>query len=174
MTLSAENILLQAFYQMKERAALVTSKATHENYRPLGICSQLDNQVECIQAGWEEKRDARELFHKILESEAMTWPRHSGCSVYPVPYTDTEWLKNKWKDLEPWRQRMYADVDLTEDEEPDMGAPFESCPKAGLAELAFDYLPQKCFWDSAHPYGKARLEFLEYLIEIVKQRISGA
>lgn len=170
--MTPSDILLQAFYQMKERAALVTNKAIHQNYRPLGICSQMDDLVALVEAPWGDKHAAKTLFHEILSGQATDWPRHSGCTVYPVPYTDTEWLKKKWESLSFGQQQMYSEAcDDFDDDDIEAGIPFENCPQSGLAEMTFDKIEPRYFWDANHPYGKARLEFLDFLINVVKHHV---
>jgi hypothetical protein len=170
--MSPASILATSFLAMKARAAAMTNKAIHKDYRPNGICSQFDDFVSALDVSFSEKMDARKLFHEIMEGPGGDWPGHSGCYVYPVPYSDEAELREMWSKLSPESQEVYAALDSFEEDAPEaQPVPFEKCPKGGLAELAFDYLPQKYFWDANHPYGKARLEFLDFLIEIINERI---
>lgn len=166
--MSHADILLHVLKTLKTRAAAITNRAIHDGYRPNGICSQMEDEVNLFECSYTEKLDAKVLFHEIMEGSGQDWPGHSGCYVYPVPCMDEEWAKKMWGEISADRQSMYAGTDELDDDYEPVPVPFEECPKSGLAEMAFDHLPQKYFWDANHPYGKARLEFLDHLIECVQ------
>lgn len=170
--MSPAEILLKALLRMKEAAPLMTNKVIHQNYQPSGICFQMNDLVTVTSASFSDKLDAKRLFNEIMEGQGRDWPGHSGCYIYPVPHDNEEELRRIWSGLTAEQQEMYADCDSFEVDAPEpQQVPFENCPSAGLAELAFDNIPQKYFWDANHPYGKARLEFLDHLIMVVKERI---